>query len=49
MIYILVIKKCKSKEFLLFEVEMGGDQVEKFVRQQLRLWRKISIQRGNLL
>lgn len=37
MIYILVIKKCESKEFLLFEVEMGGHQVEEFVREQLRL------------
>ena len=39
-IYIPVIKKCKSKEFFLFEVEVGGHQVEKLVRQQLRLWRE---------
>lgn len=36
-LYILVIVKCKSKKFLLFEVEVGGNQVEEFVRQELRL------------
>lgn len=40
-IHILVIKKSESKKFLLFEVEVGGHQVEEFVRQQLRLWGKI--------
>lgn len=40
--YILVIKKGESKKFLLFEVEVGGNQVEEFVRQQLRLWKKIT-------
>lgn len=32
-----VIVKCKSEEFFLFEVEVGGHQVEEFVWQQLRL------------
>lgn len=41
MIHILVVEKCESKEFLLLEVEMGGHQVEEFVRQQLRLREKI--------
>lgn len=36
-LYILVIVKRKSKKFLLFEVEVGGNQVEEFVRQELRL------------
>ena len=39
-VYILVITKCKSKEFLLFEVEVGGNQVEEFVRQKLGLWKE---------
>lgn len=38
---VLVIEKRQSEEFLLFEVEMGGHQVEELVRQELRLWRKV--------
>lgn len=30
-ICVLVIVKCESEEFLLFEVEVGGHQVEEFV------------------
>lgn len=42
--YILVIVKRKSKKFLLFEVEVGGNQVEEFVRQELRLEEEITDQ-----
>lgn len=42
--YILVIVKCESKKFLLFEVEVGGNQVEEFVRQELRLETEITNQ-----
>lgn len=42
--HILVIVKCKSKKFLLFEVEVGGHQVEEFVRQELWLEKEITNQ-----